>query len=79
MAVSRKRSGFVNDTRAYCYPDCNKITLKKEIFPSISQCQSCNSNKRGLNLNNVYTSSLGINNSINGNINTRHNYNIRFI
>jgi hypothetical protein len=81
MAVARKRSGFVNDTRAYCYPECNKITIKKEIFPSISQCQSCNymSNKRGLNLNNVYTSSLGMNNSINGNINTKYDYNIRFI
>jgi ribosomal protein L37AE/L43A len=81
MAVARKRSGFVNDTRPYCYPNCNKITIKKEIFPSISQCQSCNymSTKRGLNLINVYNSSLGMNNSINGNINTKYDYNIRFI
>ena len=78
MAVARNSSGFLNDTRAYCYPDCNKIKLKKEIFPSISQCQSCNY-KLGLNLNNVYINSLGMNNSINGNINTQYNYNIRFI
>ena len=25
MSVSRKRSGFINDTRAYCYPNCNII------------------------------------------------------
>ena len=81
MAVARKRSGFVNDCRAYCYPDCNRISIKQTIFPSISQCQSCNSmsTKRGLNLINIYSSSLGMNNSVNGNINTKNNYNIRFI
>jgi hypothetical protein len=47
MAIARKRSGFVNDCRAYCYPNCNLIPKKLNVFPFVSTCnntpnQKCN-------------------------------------
>jgi hypothetical protein len=76
MSVSRKRSGFVNDTRAYCYPNCNLIPKTINVFPSISACKNTTHQ-------NCYSSSSQVNDSIhlgdtnNQNMNIFQNYNNR--
>jgi hypothetical protein len=71
MSVSRKRSGFVNDCRAYCYPDCNRISQTLNVFPSISACK--NTTHQNCNVSQVNgTIYLG---KYNQNVNLFQNYN----
>ena len=81
MSVSRKRSGFINDTRAYCYPNCNIIPKTINVFPSISACkntthQNCYSSSSTSQVNGSIH--LGnTNNNQNMNMNIFQNYNNR--
>jgi hypothetical protein len=80
MAVARKRSGFMNDCRSYCYSDCNIIQKSVNIFPSVTTpCGTPNCNKPvGTNTNRY----LGIQNRnmINNNlINNYNNTNMKYL
>jgi hypothetical protein len=74
MAIARKRSGFVNDTRAYCYSNCNLIPKTLNVFPSVSTCknQNCNTSSSSQ----INPISLG-NEIHNQNMNILQNYNYR--
>jgi hypothetical protein len=77
MAIARKRSGFVNDTRAYCYSNCNLIPKTLNVFPSVSTCkntthQNCNTSSSS----HINPISLGIE-IHNQNMNILQNYNNR--
>jgi|694.fasta_scaffold54825_4 hypothetical protein len=77
MAIARKRSGFVNDTRPYCYANCNLIPKTSNVFRSVSTCkntthQNCNTSSSS-QLNPI---SLG-NEIHNQNMNILQNYNYR--
>ena len=79
MSVARKRSGFMNDCRAYCYPDCNIIPRTLNIFPSVTTpCGTPNCNKTiGTNR---YLGIQNGNNMLNYNLITNYNNrNMRYL
>jgi len=65
-AIARKRSGYVNDCRAYCYPDCNIIPRTLKLFPSC-KTSNCGINNRHLGIHN------GNNNLLNYNLLKNYN------
>jgi hypothetical protein len=66
MAIARKRSGFVNDTRSYCYSKCNLIPKTLNVFPFVSTCnntphQKCNTQINPISLGNeIHSQNMNI-------------------